>query len=109
MSRTFKFEPPKSGQERWRSFLVSPQTILGWHRSLVKRRWTYAHRRPGRPTLAKHTAELICRLGRENPRWGSICIVGELKTLGVCIEEQSRVTDVLGAEAAEPQAPDTGF
>ena len=83
-------------QERWRSFLVSPQTILGWHRSLVKKRWTYAHRRPGRPTLAKHTAELICRLGRENPKWGYLCIVGELKTLGVCIEEQSRVADVLG-------------
>ena len=30
-------------REHWRSFLVSPQTILGWHRSLVKKRWTYPH------------------------------------------------------------------
>jgi hypothetical protein len=35
-------------RERWRSFLVSPQTILAWHRSLVKKRWTYPHRSPGR-------------------------------------------------------------
>jgi putative transposase len=54
-------------RERWRSFLVSPQTILGWHRLLVKKRWTYPHRRPGRPGLAKETVGLICRLGRENP------------------------------------------
>ena len=38
-------------RERWSSFLVTPQTILGWHRSLVRRRWTYPHRRPGRPPL----------------------------------------------------------
>jgi len=32
-------------RERWGSFLVTPQTILGWHRSLVRKRWTYPHRR----------------------------------------------------------------
>jgi hypothetical protein len=37
-------------RERWRSFLVRPETILGWHRSLVKKRWTYPSRRPGRPS-----------------------------------------------------------
>ena len=79
-------------RERWRSFLVSPQTILGWHRSLVKKRWTYAHRRPGRPTLAKETVELICRLGRDNPRWGYLRIVGELKKLGVCVSKTSVAT-----------------
>jgi hypothetical protein len=54
-------------REHWRSFLVSPQTILGWHRSLVKKQWTYPHRRPGRPGLAKETVELMCGLGREIP------------------------------------------
>ena len=39
--------------ERWGSFLVTPQTILGWHRSLVRRQWTYPHRRPGRPALPR--------------------------------------------------------
>jgi hypothetical protein len=50
-------------RERWRSFLVSPQTVLGWHRRLVKRHWTYPHRRPGRPALAEETVELICLKG----------------------------------------------
>jgi putative transposase len=79
-------------REHWRSFLVSPQTILGWHRSLVKKRWTYPHRRPGRPGLAKETVDLICRLGRENPRWGYLRIVGELKKLGVCVSKTSVAT-----------------
>jgi hypothetical protein len=48
-------------RERWRPFLVTPQTILGWHRSLVRKRWTYPHRQPGRPALAKVTVELdVC-------------------------------------------------
>jgi len=79
-------------REHWSSFLVSPKTILGWHRSLVKKRWTYAHRRPGRPGLGKETVELICRLGRENPRWGYLRIVGELRKLGVCVSKTSVVT-----------------
>ena len=79
-------------REHWRSFLVSPQTILGWHCSLVKKRWTYPHRRPGRPGLGKETVDLICRLGRENPRWGYLRIVGELKKLGVCVSKTSVAT-----------------
>jgi transposase len=79
-------------REHWRSFLVSPQTILGWRRSLVKKRWTYPHRRPGRPGLGKETVELILRLGRENPRWGYLRIVGELKKLGVTVSKTSVAT-----------------
>jgi hypothetical protein len=56
-------------RELWGSFLVTPQTILGWHRSLVRRRWTFPHRRAGRPAIPKETTELICRLARENPRY----------------------------------------
>jgi transposase InsO family protein len=79
-------------RRRWRSFLVTPQTILGWHRSLVKKRWTYPHRRPGRPALAEETVKLICRLARENPRWGYLRIVGELKKLGVRVSKTSVAT-----------------
>ena len=57
-------------RDRWASFLVTPETILSWHRALVRRRWTYPHRRPGRPALPQETVELIVRLARENPRWG---------------------------------------
>jgi transposase InsO family protein len=79
-------------RERWGSFLVSPQTILGWHRSLIRRRWTYPYHRPGRPSLAKETVDLIGRLARENPRWGYLRIVGELKKLGVTVSKTSVAT-----------------
>src|SRR5205823_9254898 len=52
------------------SFFVRPNTLLGWHRQLVRRRWTYAGRRPGRPALCDETRALVLRLAHENPRWG---------------------------------------
>src|ERR1039458_1163645 len=46
-------------RERWGSFLIAPQTILGWHRSLIRKRWTYPPRRPGRPACPRiHGADL---------------------------------------------------
>jgi hypothetical protein len=47
--------------------LVSPQTLLRWHRELVRRKWTYRHRRPGRPVVDPELRGLVLRLGRENP------------------------------------------
>jgi transposase InsO family protein len=79
-------------REHWRSFLVTPETILGWHRSLVRKRWTYPHRRQGRPTLPEETVNLILRLARENPRWGYLRIVGELKKLGITVSKTSVAT-----------------
>lgn len=76
-------------RERWAAFLITPETILRWHRKLVRRRWTYPHRRPGRPPLPAQTVELIVRLARENPRWGYLRIVGELKKLGVMVSKGS--------------------
>ena len=76
-------------RERWAAFLVTPQTILRWHRALVRRRWTYPHRRAGRPSVPAETVALIVRLARENPRWGYLRIVGELKKLGVTVSKTS--------------------
>ena len=76
-------------RESWAAFLIAPETILRWHRTLVRRRWTYPHRRPGRPPLSEETVELILRLARENPRWGYLRIVGELKKLGVTVSKGS--------------------
>src|SRR4051812_8799491 len=45
-----------------RSFLVTPTTLLRWHRELVAHRWTYPHRRPGRPPTAAEVRELVVRL-----------------------------------------------
>ena len=65
-----------------RSFFVRPDTLLGWHRQLVRRRWTYARRRPGRPAVSEETRALVLRLARENPRWGYQRIVSELAGVG---------------------------
>jgi hypothetical protein len=69
---------------QWRSFIVTPPTLLRWHRRLVAKRWTYA--RPiGRPPMRRQTRALVLRLGRENARWGYSRIVGELKGLGIAV------------------------
>src|SRR6266702_7730772 len=68
---------------RWSVFLVTPATLLRWHRHLVARRWTYPHRGPGRPPLDPQIRELILRLATANHRWGSVRIQGALA--GLCI------------------------
>jgi putative transposase len=72
-------------RDRWASFLVTPQTLLRWHRELVRRKWTYRRRGPGRPPLGPEVGDLILRLGRENPRWGCVRIQGELRKLGIWV------------------------
>ena len=52
-------------RERWSCFLVTPSTILEWHRRLVRKHWTYPSRKPGRPPLPAETVELLLRLARE--------------------------------------------
>jgi transposase InsO family protein len=70
-------------RERWSVFVVSPQTLLRWHRELVARKWTYRRRLPGRPRIDPALRELVLRLARENSRWGCVRIQGELRKLGI--------------------------
>ncbi|MEV6928133.1 integrase core domain-containing protein [Dactylosporangium sp. NPDC051485] len=61
--------------------LVTPATVLAWHRRLVARRWSYP-RRPGRPPVNVAVARLVEQMARDNPGWGYQRIRGELRGLG---------------------------
>jgi putative transposase len=61
--------------------LVQPTTLLRWHQDLVRRRWTYPHRR-GRPAVTAGLRVLVVRLARENPSWGYRRVHAELRRLG---------------------------
>lgn len=88
-------------RQRWSSLLVTPATLLAWQRKIVRKRWTYPHRQPGRPPLPDEHVELICHLARENPRWGYLRIAGELAKLGVVISATS-VRNVLHRHGLSP-------
>ena len=64
--------------------LVQPETVLGWHRELVRRKWAAfgRRRRPGRPGLDAELQKLILDMARDNPKWGCVRIRGELLKLG---------------------------
>ena len=66
----------------WDTFFVTPATLLRWHRHLIRRRWTYPHKRPGRPPTSNTIRALVLRLAAENSGWGYQRIAAELLGLG---------------------------
>jgi hypothetical protein len=48
--------------------MITPATLLRWHRRLVVKRWTFT--RQGRPPMPREIRDLVLRLARDNPRWG---------------------------------------
>ena len=86
---------------RRQGLLVTPHTLLRWHRELVRRRWSNSPARPGRPPIDARTRELVARLVRENPRWGYQRIAGELNKLGLSVSP-STVGRLLGRAGLGP-------
>jgi transposase len=91
--------PPR----RRRGFLVTPATILRWHRHLVRHRWTTPYARPGRPGIPAGVRALIVRLATENPTWGYRRVHGELIGLGYQIGA-STVWKILHTAGIDPSA-----
>jgi transposase InsO family protein len=81
--------------------VVCPRTLLRWHAELVKRRWTYRRRRPGRPMTPQPVRDLVLQLARENPTWGYRRIHGELVGLGHSIAA-STIWKILKAAGLDP-------
>ncbi|SQE00828.1 Integrase catalytic region (fragment) [Parafrankia sp. Ea1.12] len=88
--------------------LVTPGTVLRWHRRLVTRKWTHPHR-TGRPPISPEIATLIKRLATENTTWGYQRIQGELLTLGHRVSASTirRVLTSLGLPPAPTRQTDT--
>lgn len=81
--------------------LVTPETILRWHRELVARKWTYVRRRPGRPGVLTEIRRLVVRMATENPNWGYTRIQGALKNVGHRVA-RSTIASILKAEGIPP-------
>jgi putative transposase len=99
---------PKARRQGLR-LLVTPDTILRWHRDIVRRRWAArsACGRTGRPATRRNIRALVQRLARENPGWGYRRIHGELAGLGVKVAA-STVWEILKASGIDPGRRQTG-
>ena len=78
--------------------IVTPETLLAWHRRLSARKW---EKRAGRPRVMVELAELIVRLAKDNPRWGYTRIRGALSNLGHTVA-RSTIANILREHGVEP-------
>ena len=96
------------GRKRLRELctVVTPDTLLRWHRRLVARKFTAEQCRSGRPPKPTELRGRVLRIARENPRWGYARIAGALENLGhrLC---RSTVANILREAGLEP-APERG-
>src|SRR6266508_5424218 len=78
---------------RRHGLVVTPQTLLRWHRELVRRKWAQPQRAAGRPPVDRRGRELVLRLAHENPGWGYPRIAGELLKLGLRVSPEHDQAD----------------
>ena len=78
---------------------MKPETVLGWHRALVPRKWAAYRGRPrrGRPPISEECRQLILRMASENPRWGYLRIRGEMLKLGHTVAATTIRSVLVGA------------
>ncbi len=81
--------------------IVTPDTIMRWHRRLIALKWTFERRRPGRPGVLRHITDLTLRMARENPSWGYDRIEGALKNLGHRVAPTT-IKNILKRHGIEP-------
>jgi putative transposase len=86
---------------RWSIFMVTPETLLRWHRHMVRRRWIYPTEGRGRPSVPQQVQTLIVRLATENHAGGYQRIRGKLLRLG-CQVSASSIARVLRANGLHP-------
>jgi hypothetical protein len=91
---------PRS-QLRQLRLIISPRTLLRWHARLVRWRWTYPRRAPGRPRTEQTVRALVLEMARDNPGWGYRRIHGELTGLG-CTLAPSTVWQILKDAGIDP-------
>ena len=84
--------------------IVTPDTLLRWHRQLIARKWTYAHR-PARRGVLAEIRRVVMRMAEENPAWGYTRIQGALKNVG-CRLLDHRTDPQSRRGAARAGAPD---
>jgi transposase len=96
-------------RRRWTEiFLVTPATLLAWHRKLAAAKYDTSNRRkPGRPPMVPGIARLVIRLAKENPLWGYRRIQGELTKLGLAVAP-STVWKILHTAGIDPAARQSG-
>jgi transposase InsO family protein len=88
--------------------IFQPETVLRWHRKLVRMKWTYQREnKGGRPSISKELENLILKLAQENPRWGYGKIQGEL--IKLCFQvSQSTIRNILDRNGIQPASVRNG-
>jgi len=83
--------------------IVTPETILRWHRTLIADKWNYSklRRKVGRPSINQEVTDLLLRMARENPTWGYNRIQGALANLGHDISDTA-IGNILKQHGIEP-------